>query len=141
MAVLRAHKLWMFNIAAAPAQDLPADPMNAPPDPQSAAGVYSCPAGKRAIVRCITHVPSSSLPPGAQASLVMSVISVANQTLPFHRFWWQLDTGTGYRFLAEDLWRGMLVLDAGEQVFINNYGTHSIVTHGSGMEMPLPAYE
>lgn len=133
MAVLRANALWYASVPAN-ARVTPLPWEEETPEVRVTQTVFTCPVGKRGILRGMTTVPSTGLGGNDDASHVYSVVTLGDgMEYAFHRHWWKSETGLPYKFVATDHWYGMLVIQPNCAIRLWNNGTHVLTSTGSGM--------
>lgn len=137
MAVLRANRLW--TAALPPALTRPVVlPSPDPKEPEagglaSATYVYTCPTGKRAIIRTLTTVLQNIPPSSEEPTVKYYIHDPAGWGWAFHYFWFvdhSKDIGV---WILESNWSGQMVLNAGDKVRAVWACTAEGVTVGSGM--------
>lgn len=145
MAVIRTKRLWNASLApgGAPLSEPEADPapMAVPPnaptaDPRWTTGVtvYTCPPGKRAIIRHVTGVVFGTV--GSPAPAMQLRLKVNGPEWGFF-FWSFAGVETGFMSTTYSFWTDlMVVIHAGEKVIASVASPNYIDCFGSGHELP-----
>lgn len=140
MAIIRAKQLWCGRAgpslntlpAAAPGEEtrLPGG-LN----PRVSTVFYTCPPGKRAIIRSFSVVLLNQPPTGEQsvAKLLLSPTPGSWYIVQWNWFVEHTQATAVWRFDWE--WNGQMVLHAGQAVALENVSTVMMDTQGSGHEL------
>lgn len=130
MAVLRTQSLWRASVAPAAASS-PAFTLDG--RAYNAEAVFTCPPGKRAILRYASFCPISSGDP-ERPHMMLSLLGGLPETS--YTFFWK----TCERFLltADASWSGHLewdgqvVADEGWQFWVSHSSVYDVMSTGSG---------
>lgn len=102
--------------------------------------IYQVPAGRKAIIRTMTHTLGGALTAPESATFYVTVEPYnSGLMVDVHWFWW-------WEFVAGwtepiqktfDTWNGQMVLSEGDRVHVWNLSPENLHTAGSGHEMPV----
>lgn len=156
MAVLRSTRLWATSIfpSAQIVQTLPDGTDRPRPAelssgaPRAATTVFTCPAGKRAIIRTMQTTLNQSLPntAGNGHSFQMILRVSGGPALNVRWFWWweffpPTSDNPNYwaHQILEDTWNGQLVMNPGDSIEMANLTPITLQQQATGALVDLPA--
>lgn len=134
MAIIRSKRLFIRTIGPAAAGTLQASTPGVPDhlDPKAWTDVYTCPPGKRAILRSM-QATLDSTPPGTEPVYVVVVWPYGTTV----HWYWFVDHGSQIAvWRIHETWSPMLVLHSGDILSVANASIVNLHVSGSGHELP-----
>lgn len=133
MAVIRASKLWLTEIPPSSV-----DGFDNPEENAVRTEVYTCPPGKKTIVRTATFILTSVTAAG-QEPVVLLVHQPAGSTGWYYTYWFwfieHLPNLANWRLMGQ--FSGQIVLNAGDKLAVENRSTVYMHTAGHGHVLPV----
>lgn len=131
MAVIRAKRLWLTSV---PTGTTGATESDETPEVRSTA-VYTCPQGKRAIVRSMSFIHEADPVGGTEPIVRVFVQPPASPETLVWRFTFLERTEAYATLLRSAYWNMQLVLHAGDLLRIAHTGPAGLAVQGSGHEL------
>lgn len=134
MAVIRAKRLWLANLPPTTASTKPVPTIDSG-GPRTIKKVYTCPPGKRAIIRTITCALTAVPAAGNEPTYQVVVYSSTFGWCLIHYFWFVDHSQEIAVWKLDDTWNGQLVLHAGDYIELRSQCPVQLDSSGSGHEL------